>query len=241
MKVTISRRIGFFEVDPGLRLRLKPLVNCMQEAAAAHSDRARYGNPELLPQGRAWVLHRMVLEIHRPPALGDELHVATWYRGGGGVRSYRDFEIHAGAEKLVSAASLWLLIHRESKKILRIPGEVNERYGTVDARALEMDMDAWKPDSNFEPEIAVPIPTRPSDYDPLGHVNNAVYFDYVETLMERLPEHTIQPGVLAIQFSSEIPREVSEIRAGLKNEGETVIFKLMSGMGLHAAGEWKPA
>jgi medium-chain acyl-[acyl-carrier-protein] hydrolase len=25
--------------------------------------------------------------------------------------------------------------------------------------------------------------TRLSDYDPMGHVNNSVYFDYVETLL----------------------------------------------------------
>ena len=240
MKVTVTKRIGFYEIDADYELRLKPLLNVMQEAAAAHSDRAGYSTAELLAGGRAWVLHRMVLQVHRPPALGDELSVTTWHKGSRGFRSYRDFEIFAEDEKLVSAASLWLLIDTGRKRILKVPPDVPERYGAEEIDGLEVNIDQWKPDLGFEPDISVPVAVRPSDYDPLGHVNNALYFDYLETLMEKALGQPEKKGRLAIEFNKEIPPGVDSIAAGLKTRDSGFIFKLASSDAVHAAGEFRP-
>lgn len=238
MKIEYPRRIGFHELDQGFSLRLKPLLNYMQEAAALHSDRAGYANPQLLNIGRAWVLHRMVIQIHRLPALGDELRVVTWHRGGRGVRSYRDFEIYAAGEKVVSAGSLWLFIDTVKKKILKVPGDVSEKYEMEEEEALAVDIDKWRPNFSFEPANAVSIPVRPSDYDPLGHVNNAVYFDYVEILMERLLHRPEKKGMLFMQYSNEIQQEIEVLWGELKSKKGGFIFRLVSTGGTHAVGEF---
>ena len=240
MKVTVSKRIGFYEIDSDYKLRLKPLLNVMQEAAATHSDLAGCSTAALLAEGRAWVLHRMVLQVHRPPALGDELSVITWHKGSRGFRSYRDFEILAEEEKLVSAASLWLLIDTRRKRILKVPPDVAERYGSEEIDGLEINIDQWKPDLAFEPDITVPVAIRPSDYDPLGHVNNALYFDYLETLMENALEKPGKKGRLGIEFNKEIPRGVDSVAAGLKTEASGFIFKFASSDAVHAAGQFRP-
>lgn len=240
MKVTVTKRIGFYEIDSDYKLHLKPLLNVMQEAAATHSDRVGYSTADLLAEGRAWVLHRMVLQVHRPPALGDELSVTTWHKGSRGFRSYRDFEIFSGDEKLVSAASLWLLIDIRRKRILKVPPDVPERYGAEEIDGLEINIDQWKPDLGFEPDITVPVAVRPSDYDPLGHVNNALYFDYLETLMDKTLGQPRKKGRLGIEFNKEIAPGVDSVTAGLKTEAGGFIFKFASSDAVHAAGEFRP-
>ena len=239
MKVTVAKRIGFYELDSDYKLRLKPLLNVMQEAAATHSECAGYATAELLAEGRAWVLHRMVLQVHRPPALDDELSVTTWHKGSRGFRSYRDFEVFSKDEKLVSAASLWLLIDIRRKRILKVPRDVPERYGAEAIDGLEVNIDRWKPDLAFEPETTVALAVRPSDYDPLGHVNNALYFDYLETLMEKSLGQSDKKGRLAIEFNKEIPLGVDSVAAGLKTDGSGFIFKFASTNAVHAAGEFR--
>ncbi|MFP3981257.1 MAG: acyl-[acyl-carrier-protein] thioesterase [Desulfobacterales bacterium] len=238
MKVTTTRRIGFFEVNGNFALRLRVLLNCLQEAATVHSQQAGYETLRLIKEQKAWVLHRIAIQVHSPPVCGDEIEVVTWHKGSRGFRSYRDFEIYRNGEKLVSAASLWLFIDLARKKILRPPQDVGACYGVETRDALDADINKWKTPRDFDPEAAVAIATRPSDYDPLGHVNNALYFDYLETLAERVFEKPQEMRTVIVQFNKEIAADVSEVSAGLKKQDPGYIFNVSSPAGTHAAGEF---
>ena len=239
MKIRTTRRIGFFEVNANLFVRLRSLLNCMQKAAAIHSQQAGYETHVLMEKQRAWVLHRIAVEVHRPPACGDEIEIVTWHKGSRGFRSYRDFEVYRDGEKLVSAASLWLFIDPARKKILRPPQNVGDCYGVEPWDALETDINKWKSPPPFEPEAAVRIAVRASDYDPLGHVNNALYFDYLETLIERGLGRQANLRRIIVQFNREISTEVSEVRVGLKKAHPGLIFSVDSAAGTHAAGTFE--
>ena len=238
MKVTTTRRIGFFEVNENFALRLKVLLNCLQDAATVHSQQAGYETRRLMDEQKAWVLHRIAIQVYRPPVCGDEIEVVTWHKGSRGFRSYRDFEIYRNGEKLVAAASLWLFIDLARKKILRPPQDAGACYGVEKRDALDMDINKWKSPQGFDPEAAVTIATRPSDYDPLGHVNNALYFDYLETLAERVFEKPREMRTVIVQFNKEIPEDVFEVSAGLKKQDAGFIFNVTSEVGVHAAGEF---
>ncbi len=237
MQIEIQKKIGFFEVNQRFELRLRGMLNYLQEAAGVHSEQAGHGSRVLMEQGNAWILHRLAMEIHRPPVFGDMLRIITWHKGQKGFRAYRDFELSCGGEKIGSAASLWLFIDLQRKKILKIPRDVQDRYSVEDRHALRMDIDAWKPDLALQPETVTTIQTRPSDYDPLGHVNNALYFDYLETMTERVVPHAAGIQAVRIQFNKEIQQDVSLVEAGMKRTGEGFRFCLSSPGSVHAAGE----
>ena len=238
MKITITRRIGFFEVNENFALRLRVLLNCLQDAATVHSQHAGYETSRLMEKQKAWVLHRIAIQVHSPPVCGDEIEVVTWHKGSRGFRSYRDFEIYRNGQKLVSAASLWLFIDLARKKILRPPQDAGACYGEEKQDALGMDIDKWKSPQGFDPDAVVAIATRPSDYDPLGHVNNAMYFDYLETLVERVFEKPRQMRTVIVQFNKEISADVLEVSAGLKKQDAGFMFNITSAVGEHAAGEF---
>lgn len=239
MKITAERRIGFFEINENLELRPRALVNLLQEAAALHSRTAGYEAPALMENGRAWILHRIAIVIDRIPVFGDEIEIVTWHRGSRKFRSYRDFELLQHGEKLVSAASLWLFIDTERKKILKPPDDVAESYTVEPVVATDIDIDRWRPENRFQPESSATVATRPSDYDPLGHVNNALYLDYLETLTERVFGAPYRMRQIHIQYNREIPKGVLSVEAGLKNQEDGYIFKILSEAGEHAVGKFR--
>ncbi|MFP4160039.1 MAG: acyl-[acyl-carrier-protein] thioesterase [Desulfobacterales bacterium] len=238
MKITTGHGVNFFEVNENLELRPRGLVNLLQQAAMLHSRRAGYEAPVLMKTGRAWILHRIAINISELPVFGDEVEVVTWHKGSRGFKSYRDFEIIRNGEKLVSATSLWLFIDLERKKILKPPHDLIESYTVEPGDATDADLDRWKPENGFEPESSVTITTRPSDYDPLGHVNNALYFDYLETLTESAFKAPYGMRQIKVQFNREISKDVASVQAGLKTSGKGYIFEITSASGNNAAGEF---
>lgn len=239
MKVELQKKISFFELNSRFELRLKGLLNYMQEAAAFHSEQAGHGTCQLMEQGNAWVLHRIGMTFHRIPVFGDDLRIVTWHQGAKGFRAYRDFEIFCGSQKIVSATTVWFFIDLHRKKILKIPKDIAERYTLEKDQAWDTDINAWNPDLELKTEPVVQIQTRPSDYDPLGHVNNALYFDYLETLITRGFPDNRKIQTILMQFNKEIATAVSNVDVGLKHGGDLVRFMLSSPGCVHAVGEFR--
>jgi len=239
MKAEIQRKVGFYEVDAGFSLRFKSLLHFFQDLTGVHSDLGGCGIRWLMGQGRAWVLHRTCVRVHRTPCLGDELRILTWSRGSKGFRAYRDFEIYCRGEKIVSATSLWIFIDTEKKKILKVPEEAAQWYTIETDRAMDMDIDEFHPNLKFEPEHSETVEIRPSDFDPLDHVNNALYLDFLENLVGRTYPDQTRIREVVIQFHNEIPRQVGRVDIGIRQNNGSNEFKIFSPGCVHAAGTFQ--
>lgn len=241
VKIEIGRRVGFYEVDSGFSLRFKSLLHFFQDSTIIHSDLGGCGIRWLMEQGNAWILHRFCVQVDRMPVLGDELRIFTWSRGRNGFRAYRDFEIFCNQEKLVSATSLWLFIDLDRKRLLKIPEEADQWYPTVDENALGTDIDAFHPNLRFDPDISETIHIRPSDIDPLGHVNNAVYLELLENLIHGVFQNKKKIQTVVIQFHNEISEQVDRVDIGIQPRNDLYEFKLFSPGCIHAAGTFTVA
>lgn len=184
MKITIEKTVPFFSVDQDLILYPKVLLNYFQEAVGVHAEIAKDTAPVLMEKGNAWVLSRIGLDIRRWPRLDDPLRISTWHTRDKGFKAFRDFEVCCGDETLISARTMWLFIDLTSKKILRIPKATSEAYTSEPELSFDMNLDTWTPAMKFSPEQVRTIGIRSSDFDPLGHVNNALYFDYLYEVIE---------------------------------------------------------
>ncbi len=131
---------------------------------------------------------------------------------------------------------LFLFIDLEKKKILKVPGEMREWYTVEEEQTLDMDIDAFHPNLRFDPELSETIDIRPSDFDPPGHVNNAVYLDFLENLIHRAFNSQKKIREVVIQFQNEISKEVSKVEIGIQQKDGLNEFKLFSPECVHAAG-----
>lgn len=237
MKVEWCCKIGYMDIGPAFRMRLGAFARLLQEAAVTHSEQVGICSQDLVANGTAWVLNKMAFDFRRLPTFGEDIRVVTWHRGSRGFRAYRDFEVWAGDERLVSAATLWLFIDLEKKRPRRIPPEWSQAYTIESDNAFDCDLDGWQPNAPGFEEKAVPITLRSSDFDPHGHVNNTAYFDFIETLLATtITERSLLEG-LRIQFRREIPPHVAAVTAGLSSSSNGGFFRIYDGDETFVRGE----
>lgn len=237
MKIRQHHTVAYTEVNPDYSLQLRSLLGLLQDAAVAHSEQAGFGSRKLLDAGRVWILNKMAVDIHRMPRYQETVRVETWHRGSRGFRAHREFLVQAGSEPIAAATSLWLYFDLAAKRLQRIPPEVGRAYSEESAEAGCLDLDAWKPPTMKGTGFEVGFTTRSSDFDPLGHVNHTVYFDLLETLVDRALGPQAALRRLRIHFQKEIPREVASVKAAIESGAGGGPFRIYSETETFAAGE----
>ncbi|MCP3955161.1 MAG: hypothetical protein GY697_23525 [Desulfobacterales bacterium] len=237
MKVIHTRIIDYAEVDADFNQNLGAFFKLIQEAAVMHSEKVGYDTQTLLERGEVWILNALDAEIYRYPQLREKVRVETWHKQSKGFKAFRDFYVYSGDEKLAAASSLWLYFDTRKKRLTRVPAETGQVYTNEAEDALDGSIASWKPREVFTPEFETDICVRHSDFDPLNHVNNAVYLDYLETLVARCDDCPRQVVGIKIQYKKEIDRTVTTLKAGLRATGSGCRFKLYDEQYLFAAGE----
>jgi acyl-ACP thioesterase len=241
MRVEQPWALSYLDVDQSLQLKAVALIRRMEEAAIQHTDLVGLPAKDLLHgQGLAWMMHKIGLKIHHLPAYGQELLVTTWSKGIQGFRALREFEIRGNGKILVSATSLWLLYDLVAKRLKRIPATMAELYEIETDHALDWDLAKWKPETEFAVQAAVPITTRASDYDIYGHVNHAVYFDYLDTALTCIQKDHFWTGELRMAFYQQISRQVDRIEVHIGYERESTMLSIAGSGTLFAVTECKP-
>jgi len=237
MKVTLTRKIDYAEVGADFNQNLGPFFKLIQEAAVIHSEKVGFDTKTLLERGEVWILNAMEAEIYRYPRLREVVSVQTWHRKSKGFKAFRDFAMYADGEKLAAASSLWLYFDIRRKRLTRVPAETGEVYTSEADNALESTIETWKPPEDFTPEFETELSVRHSDLDPLNHVNNAVYLDYLETLVARSGSPRKQVAGIKIQYKKEIDRTATVLTAGFQPTPAGCLFRLYDEKHLFAAGE----
>lgn len=255
MKFEFTREVDYFQTAPDLSIRLDSLVRILQDAALSHVHKAAMsgrweemaeGRPNsrpnsrpnpLIAEGYAWILNKIAIEMNRRPVYGDVLTVCTWHRGCKGFKSYREYGVVCNGEPVAAAASSWLYLDLKRRRVVRVPEAIDDLYGVVTDTVLSWDIETWKPEKKLTPGFVMDITTRRSDYDMLDHVNNAVYFDYLDTLVERA---TGGDGVIrrvAVQYNKEVGRHVTRLNAGLaSNDRNDYAFVIQDDDVVYASG-----
>ena len=174
-RFTATRRVRLGDATPKGRLRLDAVVRYLQDVAA--DDSADSG----LPDAGAWVVRKTTVEVHQPAAYQEQLELATFCSGTGSRWAERRTSISGDRGGRIEAASLWVYVDLATGRPRRLPDAFADLYGEacggrqVKARLVHPD----------PPGDAArrPWPLRATDFDVLGHVNNAAYWEPVEDLV----------------------------------------------------------
>ena len=178
--VTVAYRVRFDECGPDGVARTSTLLRYAQDVAWIHSERMGFDRDWYLERGLAWVVRAAELRIMCPIALGATLDITT------AVTGFRRVWARRRTEARLADGTLALWMHTDWVMIGErgLPGRVPPEFPAA----------FTVPPGTFEPGRVPLAPTppgvavtrasvRPQDLDPMGHVNNAAYLDYLEEAM----------------------------------------------------------
>jgi acyl-ACP thioesterase len=170
---TGRRRVRLGDVSPSARLRLDAVARYAQDVS--NDDTVDAG----LADDMGWVVRRTVVEVHADARLREELELTTFCGGIGGRWAERRVVVRGELGAHVELATLWVHLDIDSGRPLKLPQQFHDLYAqaaqgrTVRARLHHDD----PPDSAPTP---VAWPLRFTDFDVLGHVNNAISWSVLE-------------------------------------------------------------
>jgi acyl-ACP thioesterase len=174
----VPYRARFDECGPDAFARPSVVLRWAQDAAWIHSERLGFGREWYADRDLAWVVRAAELVMLGPIRMGTTVEVETRVVGMRRVMARRRTEVHAPDGSLVAwIHNDWVMTDVRRAAPSRVPDEFPALLGLSS--------------EGFEP-IRVPLPATPADaprldvlaraheIDPIDHVNNAVYLDWLE-------------------------------------------------------------
>lgn len=170
-------RVRFDEAGPDGLLRTSVLLRYAQDVAWHHSTVRGYDRAWYAERGLAWLVRTAEVTIAAAIPVGTELvgttRVVGWRRVW--ARRHTTF-VDASGSTVATVQIDWVLLDARGAPT-RIPAEFEPVFGAASsavglARVAPGDPPAMARQST--------ITVRPQELDPMAHVNNAVYADWLE-------------------------------------------------------------
>ena len=171
-------RVRFDEAGPDGRLRTSGLLRYTQDLAARHSEALGYDRVWYRQRGLTWLVRTAELEIGAPIPYGADVVGSTRVVGFRRVWSRRESTFRVGSELAAVVRIDWVLLDQRGTPT-RIPSEFEVFFrGSGPSAGLQLGRVAL---GEPPPEARRrTIKVRPQELDPLDHVNNAVYADWLD-------------------------------------------------------------
>ena len=126
----------------------------------------------------AWVVRRTEMQIERFPVFREDLRLTTWASGTGGRWAERRTSIEGDKGGAIEVTALWVHVDASTGRPKRLAPRFFDAYGeAAGGRTVHPRLAHGGPPDGGATQ---PWPLRFSDFDVLGHVNNAVYWAVVE-------------------------------------------------------------
>lgn len=175
---TAGFRVRFDEAGPDGLLRTSGLLRYTQDLAARHSDELGYDRAWYREQGFTWLVRAAVIDVVAPIRYGAELVGTTRVLGFRRVWSRRESVFHLGTEPVATVLIDWVLLDERGAPT-RIPADIETAFPSA-ARSPTLQLGRVSLGATADDTQTRPFEVRPHELDPLDHVNNAVYADWVE-------------------------------------------------------------
>lgn len=201
---TTGRRVRLGDVTTTGRVRLDALARYLQDVARDDSADSGLENP------MGWVVRRTVLVVAAWPVFQEAVSLATWCSGIGARWAERRTSITGEHGGRVEAVTLWVHVDATTGRPARLVSGFVDRYGEAaagrgaDAKLLL----AAEPPAGA---ARAPWPLRRTDFDVLGHVNNAAYWEAIEERCD--PAGPALPLAAVVEHRAALePGDAAELR-----------------------------
>jgi len=170
-------RVRFDEAAPDGLLRTSVLLRYAQDLAWFHSAARGFDRGWYAERGLTWLVRAAEIDVLLPIRVGSDLVGTTRVVGSRRVWARRRTDFRTTDGDVAADVRIdWLLLDRRGSPT-RIPTEFDPIFGMhlEPVELARVDLPE-APDDARTTTIAV----RPQELDPMDHVNNAVYADWVE-------------------------------------------------------------
>ena len=170
-------RVRFDESGADGNLRSSGYLRYAQDLAWRHSEAAGFDREWYVRHGLLWLVRCVELEIREPVVNGVTLTVSTEVIGWRRVWARRESTFRdAGNGQSVAIAHIdWVLLNVAGRPA-RVPDELSGFFSDGASFTPARVELREAPENASTARLAV----RPQDLDPMAHVNNATYVDYLE-------------------------------------------------------------
>jgi acyl-ACP thioesterase len=213
-----KRTVRLGDVTPKGRLRLDATARFLQDIATDDALDGAYDDPH------GWVVRRTEMWVHRFPKYLDKLHLETWCGGVGSHWAERRTRITIDGDDstvAIDAAALWVRVDLSTLKPLPLTERFKELIGEAAAgRRISARLQVGRNLPDPTPNESMGFPLRFTDFDAVGHLNNAVYWEPLEQYLadhrnRRAPlhatvehHHSVEPGATLRVSAYELPGRV---------------------------------
>lgn len=177
-------KVRSYEGDAWGQVPASGILRYFEQSAIDAAADVGYGSQFHRERGTAWVIRRMVLLMHNPIRQGEELEITTWIshfarvRGG---REYRAMNARTG-EMVASGLAEWVYLDRQKMTPIALPRDLTDDFAAPGAPIGSYDPPAVS-DLSTQPEMRVERAVEWHEIDSMGHVNNAIYADWLDDAM----------------------------------------------------------
>jgi acyl-CoA thioesterase FadM len=170
-------RVRFDEAGPDGLLRTSVLLRYAQDLAWYHSAARGFGRAWYAERGISWLVRAAEVAVIAPIRVGSELVGTTRVIGARRVWARRRTDLVDADGAPVAVVHIdWVLLDGRGVPT-RIPAEFDPVFGTS-----QTPIELGRVDLGMTPADAArtTLTVRPQELDPMDHVNNAVYADWLE-------------------------------------------------------------
>lgn len=181
--LTTTYRVRFDESGPDGRLPASGFLRYAQDMAWRHSAARGFEREWYASRGLAWLIRAVELDVVGSVEHGQEIHVSTEVLGFRRAWARRRSEFRGAPEERPLAVALidWVLLNATGRPV-RVPADIVQGFpGLAEAPFSPLRVSPPPaPADALRSEFRV----RRRELDPLAHVNNAAYLDYVDEQLE---------------------------------------------------------
>ena len=169
-------RVRFDEAGPDGLVRASALLRYAQDVAWRHSEHLGFDREWYQARGLGWVVRGLELELREPIPMGHTLRVSTAVVGHRRIWARRLGACHLADGRLAATVTTdWVLLDSRSR-VVRIPADFGVAFTNPEVRSEIIRV----PAPAGTPSHSLALRVRTSELDPLDHVNNAVYVDWLD-------------------------------------------------------------
>lgn len=203
--------------DPYGYLTMRNLASLMFDVSF---EQASIVEKDIDMESFRWIAYSWEIDIKRHAKLDDEIEITTIPTHMNRFYAYRDFVVEKNGEILAQAKAVFLLMDIERLRPVKILDDLVKAYGREEEVFTAKDVKLEK-DLDFIKDIQI----RKADIDTNFHVNNAVYFDYINELSDIFAKDI---GYIKLVYRNEI-RNKECVRALGKKSKDEFSFALEEG------------
>lgn len=237
MYYCLEHQVRYCEVDQNFRLHLGALVRLLHEATVEHSNRLGNSMQAQQDASYAWAVRKFGLQLKDRPYYSDHIRVSTWIPQVNQITLHREFEITVDERPVAAATSQWVSLDLRRRKISRNHFPLDQGRLIDRKTGVYHKLKHWVKPSDIPPEFSIHVHLRSTDFDTNGHVNNAAYFDYLETLLFQYYEFIPTPLEIYMQFAREISPDIPVVQVGISGSEQTQYYKVYDKDSVFALGE----